>query len=86
LKSGKQKAVQFRRNKARYLRSPTAPELFPELINSKLDRYDRLPPSSALKALHQQEPFVNQTLACQALALARAAIPIWGVFRATAGS
>jgi hypothetical protein len=57
------------RNKTRDLRLPTAPELFPELINAKLDKKDRLPPCSALEALERQEPFVNQTLACQALAM-----------------
>jgi len=46
-----------------------APELFPELINAKLDKKDRLPPCSALEALERQEPFVNQTLAYQALAM-----------------
>ncbi len=48
---------------------PTAAELFPELINSKLDKKDRLPPCSGLEALERQEPFVNQTLAYQALAM-----------------
>jgi PRTRC genetic system ThiF family protein len=57
------------RNKARDLRLPTAPELFPELINPKLDKKDRLPSCSALEALERQEPFVNQTLAYQALAM-----------------
>jgi PRTRC genetic system ThiF family protein len=57
------------RNKARDLRLPTASELFPELVNAKLDRMDRLPPCSALEALERQEPFVNQTLAYQALAM-----------------
>ncbi|MFZ1139511.1 MAG: hypothetical protein WAN76_10055, partial [Candidatus Sulfotelmatobacter sp.] len=57
------------RNKARDLRLPTASELFPELLNPKLDKKDRLPPCSALEALERQEPFVNQTLAYQALAM-----------------
>ena len=57
------------RNKAQDCRLPTAPELFPELINAKLDKKDRLPPCSALEALERQEPFVNQTLAYQALAM-----------------
>src|SRR5258708_7328105 len=48
---------------------PTAPELFPELSNAKLDKKDRLPPCSTLEALEQQEPCVNQTLAYQALAM-----------------
>ena len=47
------------RNKARELRLPTASELFPELINTKLDKKDGLPPCSALVALERQEPFVN---------------------------
>ena len=51
------------RNKVGNLRLPTAPELFPELINAKLDKKDRLPPCSALEALERQEPFVNQTFA-----------------------
>ena len=55
------------RNKARDLRLPTASELFPELINPKLDKKDRLPPCSALEALERQEPFVNQTLAWRCL-------------------
>ena len=57
------------RNKVRDSRLPTAPELFPELINAKLDKKDKLPPCSALEALERQEPFVNQTLAYQALAM-----------------
>jgi PRTRC genetic system ThiF family protein len=57
------------RNKARDSRLPTAPEFFPELIDAKLDKKDRLPPCSALGALDKQEPFVNQTLAYQALAM-----------------
>jgi PRTRC genetic system ThiF family protein len=57
------------RNKAQDLRLPTASELFPELINAKLDKKDRLPSCSALEALERQEPFVNQTLAYQALAM-----------------
>lgn len=57
------------RNKARDLRLPTASELFPELVNAKLDKKDRLPPCSAPEALERQEPFVNQTLAYQALAM-----------------
>ena len=57
------------RNKARDMRLPTAPELFSELINQKLDKKDRLPRCSALEALERQEPFVNQTLAYQALAM-----------------
>ena len=57
------------RNRARELRLPTAAELFPELVNAKLDKKDRLPSCSSLEALARQEPFVNQTLAYQALAM-----------------
>jgi PRTRC genetic system ThiF family protein len=57
------------RNKSVALRLPTAAELFPELVDSKLDRKDDLPSCSALEALERQEPFVNQTLAYQALAM-----------------
>lgn len=57
------------RNKSLALRLPTAAELFPELVDPKLDRKDTLPSCSALEALERQEPFVNQTLAYQALAM-----------------
>jgi PRTRC genetic system ThiF family protein len=50
-------------------RLPTASELFPELVDSKLDREDKLPSCSAVEALERQEPFVNQTLAYQAMAM-----------------
>lgn len=57
------------KNKSRELRLPTAAELFPELVDPKLDRKDTLPSCSAVEALDRQEPFVNQTLAYQALAM-----------------
>ena len=57
------------RNKSVVLRLPTAAELFPELVDPKLDLKDTLPSCSALEALERQEPFVNQTLAYQALAM-----------------
>ena len=57
------------KNKASELRLPTAAELFPELVNPKLDRRDKLPACSAIEALERQEPFVNQTLAYQSLAM-----------------
>ncbi len=61
------------RNKKRQQRLPTVVDLFSEIINPKLDRKDRLPSCSAVEALERQEPFINQTLAYQALAmLARA--------------
>lgn len=56
-------------NKKHSLRLPTAAELFPELIDPGLDEKDNLPSCSALEALERQEPFVNQALANQALAM-----------------
>jgi PRTRC genetic system ThiF family protein len=57
------------RNKSVSERLPTAAELFPELVDPKLDGKDPLPSCSALEALERQEPFVNQTLAYHALAM-----------------
>jgi len=51
------------------IRLPNVAELFPEIINPKLDAKDKLPSCSALEALESQSPFVNQTLAYQALAM-----------------
>jgi PRTRC genetic system ThiF family protein len=50
-------------------RLPTVADLFPEIINPKMDKRDRLPSCSAIEALERQEPFVNQTLAYQSLAM-----------------
>jgi PRTRC genetic system ThiF family protein len=50
-------------------RLPTVADLFPEIVNPKLDTRDRLPSCSAIEALERQEPFVNQTLAYQSLAM-----------------
>ena len=57
------------KNRKSELRLPTAAELFPELVEPKLDARDKLPSCSALEALERQEPFVNQALAYQALAM-----------------
>src|ERR1700723_1128995 len=57
------------KNKSVEMRLPTAAELFPELVDPNLDRKDKLPACSAIEALERQEPFVNQTLAYQALAM-----------------
>jgi PRTRC genetic system ThiF family protein len=57
------------KNRSSEQRLPTANELFPELVDSRLDRKDNLPSCSAVEALERQEPFVNQTLAYQALAM-----------------
>ena len=50
-------------------RLPTVADLFPEIIDPKLDRQDQFPSCSAAEALQRQEPFINQTLAYQALAM-----------------
>ena len=42
---------------------------FPEIIDPKMDKKDKLPACSAIEALDRQEPFVNQTLAYHALAM-----------------
>jgi len=57
------------KNQSSEQRLPTASELFPELVDSKLDRKDKLPSCSAVEALERQEPFVNQALAYQAMAM-----------------
>jgi PRTRC genetic system ThiF family protein len=57
------------KSKKLHLRLPTVAELYPEIIDPKLDKKDRLPACSAAEALDRQEPFVNQTLAYQALAM-----------------
>ncbi len=57
------------KNKKTQQRLPTVAELFPEIVDPNLDRKDKLPPCSALEALDHQEPFVNQALAYQALAM-----------------
>jgi PRTRC genetic system ThiF family protein len=50
-------------------RLPTVADLFPEIVDGRLDARDKLPSCSALEALESQSPFVNQTLAYQALAM-----------------
>jgi len=57
------------KNRKLQSRLPTVAELFPEIVDSKLDRKDKLPPCSAIEALDRQEPFINQALAYQALAM-----------------
>lgn len=51
--------------KARLL---TAAELYPEIVDTTTPESD-LPSCSAIEALERQEPFINQTLAMQALAM-----------------
>lgn len=50
-------------------RLPNVAELFPEITDTALDAKDKLPSCSALEALESQSPFINQTLAYQALAM-----------------
>jgi len=57
------------RNRRTPLRLPTVAELFPEVVTPLLDSADNQPSCSALESLERQEPFVNQALAYQALAM-----------------
>jgi PRTRC genetic system ThiF family protein len=50
-------------------RLPNVADLFPEILDPKLDAKDKLPSCSALEALESQSPFVNQALAYQALGM-----------------
>lgn len=58
-----------KRNHRKRDRLPTISELFPEIVDPRLDKHDRLPSCSAVEALERQEPFINQTLGYQALAM-----------------
>jgi PRTRC genetic system ThiF family protein len=63
-----QPKIPGRRRSAERLR--TATELFPlEVANEEQDKTDRRPSCSAIEALTEQEPFINATLAGQALAM-----------------
>jgi PRTRC genetic system ThiF family protein len=57
-----------RNNKGR-LRLPTVAELFPEIIDPKLDEGDNLPSCSDIQALEKQAAFINQTLAYEAMVM-----------------
>jgi PRTRC genetic system ThiF family protein len=57
------------KNKNCAFRLPTVADLFPEIVDPKLDRKDQLPACSAVEALERQEPFINQILAYHALAM-----------------
>jgi PRTRC genetic system ThiF family protein len=57
------------RNRKTRSRLPTVAELFPEIVTPLLDKADTLPACSAVEALERQEPFINQMLAYQALAM-----------------
>ena len=58
-----------RRNQHAKYRLLTVAELYPEILDPKLDGSDTLPSCSSVEALKRQEPFVNQVLANHALAL-----------------
>lgn len=55
-------------NRKRKRRLPTVAELYPEILKPN-KRDDDLPSCSAAEALTRQEPFINQNLAYQALAM-----------------
>lgn len=57
------------RNRRTPHRLPTVAELFPEIVKPGLDKDDDVPSCGAVEALERQEPFINQTLAFQALAM-----------------
>jgi len=57
------------RNSRTHHRMPTVFDLFPEIAEAGLDKDDDLTSCSAIEALERQEPFINQVLAYQALAL-----------------
>jgi sulfur-carrier protein adenylyltransferase/sulfurtransferase len=57
------------RNRKTSGRLPTVAELFPEIVTPLLDSADDLPACSAVEALERQEPFINQTLAYNSLAM-----------------
>jgi PRTRC genetic system ThiF family protein len=57
------------RNRRLKQRLPVVSELFPEIVTPNPAASDDLPSCSAVEALERQEPFINQTLAYQALAL-----------------
>jgi PRTRC genetic system ThiF family protein len=56
------------RNRRSRLRLRSAADLYPEIVDPRLDN-DGDPSCSAVEALERQEPFVNSTLAQHALAL-----------------
>ncbi len=50
-------------------RLPCVDELFPQIVNAKLDARDSLPACSAAESLVRQEPYINGMLAQHALAM-----------------
>jgi PRTRC genetic system ThiF family protein len=57
-----------RRNRRKAERLRTVSELYPEIADTEAGE-DPLPSCSAVEALDRQEPFINQTLALNALAM-----------------
>ncbi len=55
-------------NRKKKSRLPTVAELYPEIL-ARDDKHDQQPACSAAEALTRQEPFINQNLAYQALAM-----------------
>ncbi len=55
-------------NRKKKNRLPTVAELYPEIL-ARNDKDDQQPACSAAEALTRQEPFINQNLAYQALAM-----------------
>jgi PRTRC genetic system ThiF family protein len=55
-------------NRRKKNRLPTVAELYPEILAPD-DKHDQQPACSAAEALTRQEPFINQNLAYQALAM-----------------
>jgi PRTRC genetic system ThiF family protein len=55
-------------NRKKKDRLPTVAELYPEIL-ARDDMHDQQPACSAAEALTRQEPFINQNLAYQALAM-----------------
>ncbi len=50
-------------------RLPCVDELFPQIVNAKLDARDTLPACSAAESLVRQEPYINSMLAQHGLAM-----------------
>jgi PRTRC genetic system ThiF family protein len=51
------------------MRLPCVDELFPKIVNARMDARDTLPACSAAESLVRQEPYINSMLAQHALAM-----------------
>lgn len=65
-------------NRKKKDRPPTIAELFPEIVSSKWKDDDQ-PSCSAAEAITRQEPFINQNLAYQALAMLTQVLRRWAL-------